>query len=185
MKILFCAKLKLEYFSDKLKRKKCYQRNIMIFTKKTDYSLFILTIWTFSLFFNNATYAYDTLHFYRATPFFQKPRFERNWLSSLDINIRAGINGTAFDKEQHKVPLFDIYGTHNMKDLGAGVPRPNDEVNNPLDIILTDLEMLAGRDNFATFSIDGEIRVIEAYFHFIHNFYCGFFGEIHLPVRSI
>ncbi len=142
--------------------------------------LIVSTILSFT-----SAHCYDTLHFYRATPLFQKPRFERSWLTSFDVTFRGGVGTSGLNKDRDKVPLCDIFGTHNMKDLGAGVPRPDNDVNNPLDMILTDLEMLPGRDNFATLSIDGDFALFELYIHLVHNFCYGFFIEGHIPIRSI
>ncbi len=129
------------------------------------------------------TYAYDNPHFYRATNLFPEPRLERNFLTSLDITIGGGATSKGRDFDHETVPLFDIFGVHNMQELSVGVP--NKDLNNPLDLILNQLSLLPARENFATFSITGRFNIIETNVSLIQNFKRGFFIQFHIPIRRL
>lgn len=126
--------------------------------------------------------AYDTPLFYRASRPIE-PRFERDWLSSIDITLQGGQTKKGFNSSKDKISVFNIFGFHNMKDLGANVPD-KDSTNN-LDIILINLENEPGADNFAQLSIAGTFKLFEVSFSYIQNFACGFFFQAYMPFRSI
>lgn len=130
---------------------------------------------------NQLSAAYDNPHFYRATNFFLEPRIEHDWLSSWDIFVAGGSADTARDCNHCTVPLLDLFGTHNMHELGVNVP--DKDLSDPLDVILKDLENTVARCNFATFSLCGEFKLIEAYIAYAQNFKRGFFAQFILPIR--
>ncbi len=137
---------------------------------------------------------YDNAHFYRATNLFFEPRIDRNYMSTFDLFLQAGSTHKGWDKNHHKVPLFDIYGTNNMHELGVGVP--DKDLTNPLDLILTQLSLTPSRcttsldscktvHEFATYSICGEFSILEAIISIIQNWKHGFFFHLHMPFRRL
>lgn len=127
--------------------------------------------------------AIDNPHFYRATNMFPEPRFERNGLTTFDASVGAGHTHTGFNCDAHKAPILDIWGTHNMRQLGVGVPCK--DPNNCLDLILIELARQDANCGFATFGICSEFKIIEANFSFEQNFACGFFFHTHIPLRRL
>lgn len=140
------------------------------------------SIWIF-IGFSYCLHGYDTMHFYRATPLFPEPRLGRDFLGSFDIAFSGGSTHTAFNRCQEKVPLLDVYGTHNMQQLGVNVP--NKDLTNPLDLILIQLALLPADSTFGILSIDGEFHFLEAQFAWTQNFIHGFFGEVYLALRRL
>ena len=126
--------------------------------------------------------ALDTAHFYRATPFYQEPRLEKPWLTTIQANFSGGSTTDGRNGCGHQVPLFDIYGPHNMQHLGAGVHK---EFGNPYDILLTMLEQLPANGNFGHLSIDGKFRIAEFNIALFQNLSHGFFIHESLPLRTI
>ncbi len=135
------------------------------------------------IFFSVAINAYDNTHFYRASYLFPEPRFERHYLTTLDATFAGGSTESGRNFEHDIVPLLDIYGTHNMHDLGVNIP--NLDENNPLDRILINLANVPTLTNFATFSIEGKFKILEGNFSYIQNLAKGFFAQIHFPVRNL
>ncbi len=127
--------------------------------------------------------AFDNPHFYRAPFLFSEPRFERKLLSTFDITFGAGSTKKSLDSCKKEVALFDLYGTHNMHELGENVPGK--DLTDPRDITLTNLSLLPARDCFATFSIGGKFKTRELVFSYIQNAAKGFFAQLHLPVRKL
>ncbi len=139
-------------------------------------------------------HAYDNAHFYRATNLFFEPRMERKGMSTADFFLQGGSTGKGWDKNRNKVPLFDIYGTNNMHELGVGVPGKS--MSNPLDLILVQLSLLPSRcatsadackttTEFATYSIDGNFSILEGMISIMQNFKYGFFFHYYFPIRRL
>jgi len=125
----------------------------------------------------------DNAHFWRATHFFGEPRFEEPWLSTFDISLGGGLAKSSRNSKSSTTDLLNLYGPHNLKMLGAGIP--NKDPNNPLDIILMDLAMLPSGGSFGYVSYDGRFRVLESNIQFTQNFTHGFFVQAQLPIRSM
>lgn len=139
-------------------------------------------------------YSIDNAHFYRATNLFFEPRFDRNYLSTVDLFFQMGATAEAWNGNHHKVHLFDLYGTNNMHELGVGVP--DKDLSNPLDMILTQLALTPSRcitstdecrciSEFAAYSIDAEFSIIEGILSLMQNWKHGFFFQLHMPVRRL
>lgn len=125
--------------------------------------------------------AYTDIQFFRATPLINEPRLERPWLTSVDIAIGHGTTRKSFNSDHEKVPLFDVWGTSNMQQLGAGI---NLDAQNPLDQILLQLQALPSQGTFGTFSTLARFKLTEYSFTLTQNFSRGLFAQIYLPVRS-
>lgn len=127
--------------------------------------------------------AYDNGHFYRATNAFYEPRLERGWLSSLQITFGGGSTNKSRSCGGFCVPLFDLYGTNNMQQLGVGVP--DQDLQNSNDLILIQLANLPSNDTFGRLSIGGHFRILESNIFFTQNLIRGFFVQGILPVRNL
>ena len=125
----------------------------------------------------------DNAHFWRATNFFGEPRYEKAWLSSLDISVGAGSTGSSRDFDNQTADLLNLYGPHCFQKLGEGVSGK--DPNNPLDLILINLALQPSRGCFGRMIYDGTFKVTEANFMFTQNFTHGFFGQIQVPVRTM
>ena len=130
-----------------------------------------------------AIQAYKNPHFYRATHFFGPPRLDRDTLSSIELIIGNGSTHKSRNSLGEKVPLFDLYGKHNMQLLGVGVPGTNN--SDPLDLILTNLANVGPRENFATYSISGHFSVTEGTIIINQNIYCGVYLQAYLPISRL
>ena len=148
------------------------------------YSILLLT---------TSALAYDNSHFYRASNLFFEPRIDRNYMTSFDLFFQAGSTREAWNKDHHKVPLFDLYGTNNMHELGVGVPGK--DLSNPLDMILTQLSLTPSRcststgackdiSQFATYSICADFSIIEGIISIMQNWKHGFFFHFYVPFRN-
>ena len=138
--------------------------------------------------------AYDNAHFYRATNLFFEPRIDRNAMTTFDFFFQAGSTKKGWNQNHHKVPLFDIYGTNNMHELGVGVPDKDE--SNVYDLILTQLALSQSRcststdscktiSEFATYSIGGEFSILEGIISIMQNIKYGFFFHFHFPIRRL
>lgn len=152
----------------------------MTHKKILSYSSYILSLLMSAPVFGNT---FDNAHFYRATNFFGEPRLPRNSLSNIDFSLGGGFTSKSRNSNGCTVPLLDIYGTQNMHDLIINVP--NQDLSNPLDIILKNLELSPSRDGFAHLSIPADFHIFEWYFNFVTNFYKGFFLWVNLPMRRM
>jgi hypothetical protein len=125
----------------------------------------------------------DNPHFYRAIFFWGEPRFEKPWLSSIDLSVAGARTTTARNRQGKKTELLNIYGLHAMQPLGTNVP--NLDNTNPLDKILIDLETLPTRDSFGKLLFSGKFHTIEAILNAYQNLESGFFFQAYAPVRSL
>jgi len=138
-------------------------------------AIFILTC--------NVTLAVDIAHFYRATPFWTEPRFERAWLTTFDVAVGHRSTCKGRDKFGTETELLDIYGLHNMHLLGSNLC--NKDLTNTEDLILHNLTLLTRNSTFGQFSFSGVFDLTETNIDILQNFNCGFFSHLHIPVRSI
>lgn len=98
----------------------------------------------------------DNGHSYRASNIFYEPRFDRDWLSTLEISVGSGSTNTAKNCKGNSVPLFDRNGLH----------------------------ALAAQNQCIPVSIGGTFEIIEANFFYAQNFLKGFFVDMHIPLRT-
>jgi len=124
---------------------------------------------------------YDNALFFRATPFFGEPRLERNTLFSFDVMAGSGATRKGRNQCGQSVPIFDLYGTQNMHELGVGVPCK--DPTNPLDLILIDLANTPGGDCFGVLSARGKFALVESNIIITQNFARGFYAQAYLPIR--
>ncbi len=127
-----------------------------------------------------ALHAIDNAHFYRATYFWQEPRFEKKHLTSFDISVGTGTSTTGQDSCGHCVELFDIYGFANLPKLGEGVPQ----VDAQISTILNNVIPLSTSNCFGLLSIPAQFHLTEIYLNIFQNFSHGFFMQANLPIRK-
>lgn len=135
------------------------------------------------LFSNLSIFAWDNLHFYRASFFFGEPRFERQGLSTLNARAGAGSTSTARNGCSQKVCLLDIYGPQVAFKLGEGSPCK--DFTNPQDLTLQMLEKVPARNCFGELAFGGQFRTAELDLQWYQNICDGFFLEVYLPIRKL
>ena len=133
------------------------------------------------LFFICSINAQDTVHRYHAPGFFGEPRIERDRLFSIDIQVGGGHTKESRNSHGTLVPLFDIFGTTNIQNLGLSV---NPESTRPAEILLKNLATLPQRDLFGHFSITGAFEYAEATVALCQNLTHGFLIRLFLPIRK-
>ena len=110
--------------------------------------------------------AFNRSLFFRSSSFWDEPRFERPWLSTLDIQILGGSNHLGKAGCGKRAPLLGIYGPENVTALSRVTP------GHPL--------LLPG--NPQTIRFQSVADVFEADFNLYQNFCNGFFTQFHFPV---
>ena len=125
----------------------------------------------------------DNPHFYRATNMFPEPRIEHDYLTSFFANLEGGTTTKGRSASNEIVPLFDIYGTHNIQKLNSNTLYT--DPNNSYDLLLNNLAKLPTRPNFATISLAGSFNIVESNLSFTQNFAHGLFLFFYLPVRKL
>jgi len=130
-------------------------------------------------------FSYDNAHFYRARLFFYEPRFEKEYLSSLDVSLANGstCKGIGCNCCHDETCLLDICGCHNMQFLGKNVP--DKDLSKETDVILHQLAQIPTMQDFARLSFTGEFKIWEVVFSFYQNFTRGFFLHVHAPFRKV
>lgn len=130
------------------------------------------------------TWTIDNPHFYRATnAIFNEPRIEHDHLTSFDVTLAGGSTTKSRNNSHATVPLFDLYGTTNIRTLTLN--SNNQDATNPYQQILNNLATITTEDTFATLSVDGRFKIIESNFAYTHNLPKGFLLYFHLPVRNL
>jgi hypothetical protein len=133
----------------------------------------------------------DEAFFYRATPLFEPTRIARRGLTTVDMSLSYGSTKHARPGKalERTVSTWDCWGLHVMQQLGVGVPGKN--LSNPLDFLLEQLELERSRivqqrctfEEWATFAIDGRLRIVEAALSGYYSITDNFFVHANLPLR--
>lgn len=145
-----------------------------------------LLIWCHLLSMPYLAFSMDNPQFYAATQFFpalQEPRIVKNGLASLDIVVSGGATSKGRNCNGCLVPLLTIYGDQNLQLLGAGFPLK--DLSDPYDITLTQLALLPRSCSFGSVSFNGRFSIYDSAVTWTQNYVCGFFSQVHLPVRWI
>lgn len=132
---------------------------------------------------SNSIFAWDNLHFYRASFFFGEPRFERQALTTLNIRAGAGSTHEGRDSCSRKVCLLNIFGPQVMFKLGENVPCK--DLTTPEDVTLQLLEEEPARNGFGLFSYGGKFKTAEVDLQLYQNLVKGFFLELYIPIRKL
>lgn len=133
--------------------------------------------------------ARDMYHFYRTPIFFHTTRFEKPGLTSFDVSAATGGTEKSRTKGMSSAggccdatsSLLNIYGPHNMAQLGACVPGKDNTVAE--DLMLINLANIRDRATFGQLQFFGKLKLNEYHFTFTQNINCGFFIEADVPLR--
>jgi len=123
------------------------------------------SIFTISLFVTGVGIPISLIAFYFPVQFYHppliitEPRMQTDRLTTFECTISRGSTTHAFNHAKKKVPLFDIFGTHNLEEL---VPDSNEII-----------------------SIGGKFRFGQLLFSFTQNMYHGFFFTFLAPLRRL
>ena len=128
------------------------------------------------------TWTQDMYHYYRASPFFGEPRLEKSWLSTVEFAVFTGSTSRGKNAKTSTVPVFDIYGTYNMRLLGSGVP--NKDITNTADLALINLANTPANGCYANLSFPGSFKVLEGALNIEQNFAHGMFVQFYIPFRK-
>src|SRR5579859_856285 len=113
--------------------------------------------------------AIDNAHFYRGNFFWGEPRFEREWLTSFDVEVGHGASLTSRNCNEKKTCLLNMYGPQNLLVIGAGIPL-DDSIQ---DTILENANSLPGRGSFGLVQMGGKFSITEAVIDYKQNFVKG------------
>jgi len=128
------------------------------------------------------TLSYDNSHFYRARLFYGEPRFEKEFLTSLDVSFAGGSTCKALPGGCNDACLLNICGCHHMQYLGKNVPK---DLSKETNLILHQLEQIPSKGNFGILSFSGKFKTWELIVNFQQNFKNGFFANVHVPIRRL
>ncbi len=123
----------------------------------------------------------DNYHFYQANRFWGEPHFERPWLSSFNVFVGGGHATLSRNSCGEKTPLFNMYGPFDLQHLAQGVPL---DPQNPIDLLLLELNELPNNDGFGKVLYGGDVSFHTAIFDICQNFRYGLYVHAELPVRS-
>src|SRR5690242_7333697 len=84
---------------------------------------FLRTAALFLISMHTSMYAIDNAHFYRAAFFWGEPRFEKDWLTTIDTTVGGGSTMQGYNNCGDKTSLLAIYGLENLIAIGANVPN--------------------------------------------------------------
>lgn len=125
----------------------------------------------------------DNPHFYKASQFLYKTRFEEPWLTSGWINFAGGHSENSLNACGDETSLLNLYGEQDMVHIAENVPAFILD-KNP-DCILNILWQKTPKNCFGKLQFEGEFKVIDINFNVEQNFLGGFFVQINIPVRKL
>jgi len=126
----------------------------------------------------------DNPHFYKASHFWQEPRFQEEDLNTFEIWAGAGKTCTGFNLCGKKVNILQIYGDETLSLLFKNVPQILERTY-PKTILNNIWEHQPEDSDFGKIRFTGKFRMTEADIDLQKNFCNGFFGELHLPIRKL
>ncbi|MGA9530851.1 MAG: hypothetical protein WBQ73_03085, partial [Candidatus Babeliales bacterium] len=137
------------------------------------------TITLFLLLHCTHLFTFYAPQWYKAPPFFGEPRLTKDYLSSGYITLSRAHTHQSRNNAGDETCLLNIYGKHNMRLLGSGVP--NKDITHPIDLILIQLETLPERKGFAELLYTGNMKLTETTFTFMQNITRGSFFLVRFP----
>ena len=142
--------------------------------------------------------------FYRTGAYNYQPRFERNCLSTWEVNVQGGGTRTGYESEyapggaKSKVivaptaptethgnntqnsNVLNLYGWQNFQFLGTNiVGNPGTDIYNQNLVVL---DQLPQNGTFGWVQYAGKFSYIEADLYFAQNFCKGFFADLNIPI---
>lgn len=109
----------------------------------------------------------------------------KDWLSKFDFSYTGGQTHSRWNHEGHSSNILNIHGPTSLLRLGAGVPAPDNGIQ---DTLFFDLESLANQppsNDYGLISFNGKFELNEFDVTWRQNFVKGFFFEGALPVRNL
>ena len=130
------------------------------------------------LFLINHIYSLQTFYYYNTPKKIKEPRLDLPWLTSFEFTTHYSQAKKGYNINKDKTNLFDVHGTHYIPAFIDGICK---NFNDDNDLLLMQLNLLPGNQNFARLSIDGLATITELMFTYTQNFVKGFFLELIMP----
>lgn len=127
--------------------------------------------------------AFDNPHFYKASQFLYKPRFEEPYLTTFSALLAGGTTKTSFNNDHEQTPLLNIYGPQNIQFLTKNVPPVILEKNS--NHFLDTLWQKKVGACFAQLEFLGDFKIVDVNFDYAQNAENGLFIEFNIPVRRL
>jgi len=114
---------------------------------------------------------------------FGEPRITKNWLTTIDFELRGGHGICGRNTQRQKVNVLNIYGCENFHMLAKGVPdyilncNPNGFINNLW-------EQEAALANFGQVCIAGKFATLKFDPTIIQNLVHGLFLSLNIPIQN-
>jgi hypothetical protein len=121
--------------------------------------------------------------FYAINPF-SEPRYTRNGLTTLDVQLAGGYTSHAYNGSKDSVDLLRIYGDHDIAELGIGA------ISNPAssdyNALLADL-YASGFDESGTGTLAyaGKFDQFQGNIYLAQNIAHGFFLDLVIPFKRL
>ena len=124
-------------------------------------------------------------HFYRASSYNHEPRFDRNYLTTVDFTVEGGSSKRGYGTDSGKTNLLNIYGDHQLARIFNGVPLP--QLTAAQLAIVNNLSGIGvlPTSTFGDLSYTGKFNFVEVDIHWAQNFRYGFFAEGCIPIKSL
>ncbi len=128
-------------------------------------------------------FVYTPSTFYSTSPF-SEPRYTRNGLTTLDLQLAGGYANKAFGSDKKTANLLDIYGFYNIANLGVG------SISNPLssdyNALLADLYGSGiGESGAGVLSYSGKFKHFQGNVYLAQNISKGFFLDLVVPFKKL
>lgn len=129
-------------------------------------------------------YWYYPAYFYAPTTFWGEPRLAKNWLTTIDIQMRAGHAFSGFAGDGCKTEALCTYGPQNMHMVAKGVP--DCQLACAHDPYLSTLwQHKSATCNFGSVFFGGRVSVAELLPTVVQNFSHGFYAGLCVPIKHI
>ena len=127
----------------------------------------------------------NTKFHHRAGSYAHETRYERNCLSTFEVEVMGGRATKGYDSNKTPVNLLDIYGMQTIGRLGqGGIGDPGaSEYNFDLANLLV-LGSAAVEGGLGT-KYAGKYTVFEANLYYVQNLCNGFFFDVNLPLKKL
>jgi len=122
-------------------------------------------------------------YFYRAGPYVNEPRFDRNCLSTIDAYIMGGSTTTGRNAAKAKTNVLGTYGDFNLAKMVNNVP--DIDPFNPLDANMLNVAGLGANGDFGKVAFSGKFKFVGASFHLFQNLCRGFFAQWNIPCQKL
>ncbi|HBR70283.1 TPA: hypothetical protein DIC20_04545 [Candidatus Dependentiae bacterium] len=115
--------------------------------------------------------------------FIGEPRVTKDWLSTINLELRGGYAEEGRNGCKQTVNALNIYGCENFYDLAKGVPADILDCN-PNGYINTLWQQTPRRANFGQVCVQGKFNLIEFTPSITQNFTHGLFLSLSIPIAQ-